>query len=314
MKSLVCPLSGSSEVVLLEKIEVKDIINIYNKQLKIDVSEEFKDVKEIGFYHCIDSDLRFFFPLITGSEAFYEKLQNFDWYYMDDKPEYEYAKQFVQDSDVVLEIGSGKGSFLKKLPTKNYVGLEFSREAKNLAAKEGICIKNESIQTHALENLNTYDVVCAFQVLEHVEKVYSFIESSTLCLKPGGFLIYSVPSVDSFSKYISNFMLDMPPHHITRWSDQALQNIIHYFPLEPVEIWHEPLQLIHRKIYAEAVIKNSLFNLFKIKYKTIDKSLINKMVNGFSKIISQFTANGLTSYELMPRGISVTSVYRKIKE
>ncbi|MBD2040285.1 class I SAM-dependent methyltransferase [Microcoleus sp. FACHB-672] len=314
MRNLICPLSGSSEVILIEKIKVKDIINIYKKQLKFDVSEEFKEVKEIGFYHCLDSDLRFFFPLVIGSEAFYEKLQQFDWYYMDNKPEYEYAKQFVKDSDVVLEIGSGKGAFLKKLSTNNYVGLEFSREATNIAAKEGICIQNESIQTHAIKNLNTYDVVCAFQVLEHVEEVYSFIESSTLCLKPGGLLIYSIPSVDSFSKYVSNFILDMPPHHVTRWSDKALQNIACYFTLEPVEIWHEPLQLIHKKLYAEAVIKNSFFSFFKKPHKNIDKSFTNKVVNGFSKIISQFTASGLTSYELMPRGISVTSVYRKVKK
>ncbi|MBW4682215.1 MAG: class I SAM-dependent methyltransferase [Microcoleus vaginatus WJT46-NPBG5] len=314
MKKLVCPLSSSSEVVLIEKIKVKDIINIYNKQLKFDVSKEFKSIKEIGFYHCIDSDLRFFFPLMSGSEAFYEKLQKFDWYYMDDKPEYEYAKQFVKDSDVVLEIGSGKGAFLKKLSTRDYVGLEFSKEATNLAAKEGICIKNESIQTHAIENTNTYNVVCAFQVLEHVEEVYSFIESSTRCLKPGGLLIYSVPSVDSYSKYVSNFILDMPPHHVTRWSDQALKNIARYFPLELVEIWHEPLQLLQKKVYAQAVIKNSFFNLFKIPHKNIDNSFRNKIVNVLSKIISPITVNGLTSYELMPRGISVTSVYRKIKK
>ncbi|MGV2387332.1 MAG UNVERIFIED_CONTAM: hypothetical protein LVR29_00250 [Microcystis novacekii LVE1205-3] len=52
--------------------------------------------------------------MITGSENFYEKLQVFDWYYLEEKNEYDYASQFIKPSDSVLEIGCGKGSFCSK--------------------------------------------------------------------------------------------------------------------------------------------------------------------------------------------------------
>lgn len=35
--------------------------------------------------------------------------------------------------------------------------------------------------------------------------------------------------VDSLAKYVSNFELNMPPHHITKWSAKALKNITKYF-------------------------------------------------------------------------------------
>jgi 2-polyprenyl-3-methyl-5-hydroxy-6-metoxy-1,4-benzoquinol methylase len=78
------------------------------------------------------------------------------------------------------------------------VGLEFSRKAKEIAFSNGIIIENESIQSHSVAHPAKYDVVCAFQVLEHVSEIRSFIESSIKALKPGGLLIYSIPSADSF--------------------------------------------------------------------------------------------------------------------
>lgn len=78
--SIVCPLSGSSNVTLIEQINASDLIKMYNQALQADISKEFGDVKQIGYYHCIDSDLRFFYPMVTGSEKYYEHLQKNPWY------------------------------------------------------------------------------------------------------------------------------------------------------------------------------------------------------------------------------------------
>lgn len=77
--SIVCPLSGSSNVTLIEQINASDLIKMYNQALQADVSKEFGDLKQIGYYHCIDSDLRFFYPMVTGSEKYYEHLQKNPW-------------------------------------------------------------------------------------------------------------------------------------------------------------------------------------------------------------------------------------------
>ncbi|MCT7958187.1 hypothetical protein [Laspinema palackyanum] len=71
---------------------------------------------------------------------------------MDEKSEYNFANPFIKKSDLILEIGCGKGAFSKKVASANYVGLEFSGKAKELAEHQGTLVLNESIQPHSLEN------------------------------------------------------------------------------------------------------------------------------------------------------------------
>jgi 2-polyprenyl-3-methyl-5-hydroxy-6-metoxy-1,4-benzoquinol methylase len=308
--NIVSPLTKSSDISLIEIIRACDLIKIY-RQFKIDISDELQGIKEIGLYHCNESDLYFFFPSITGSEIFYEHMQKFDWYYLDDKNEYEYASRFIKESDSVVEIGCGKGAFAVKMSAKKYVGLEFSQKAIKTATERGLTVLNESIQDHASKYVEEYDIVCAFQVLEHVANVDSFIQSSLSCLKSTGLLILSVPSFDSFSRFIPNFSLDMPPHHITRWTDKALENLVNYFGLELIQIIHEPLQLAHRQMYIQAFLRRILINSFGHKVKNIDFSWNNSFISSIGTGLAKILSQGLSDPMLLPRGISVLAVYRK---
>jgi hypothetical protein len=70
-----CPLSGSQNVSLLASLKTVDLAKLYRRKFKIGVSTEFGNITEINLYHCLDSDLRFFYPMVTGSHTFYETLQ-----------------------------------------------------------------------------------------------------------------------------------------------------------------------------------------------------------------------------------------------
>lgn len=167
-----CPLCCSERNINIEKIKKSDLIKLYNKHLRIDVSYLVK--YDIDYYECVNCGLKYFFPLITGDEKFYADLQKFDWYYMDDKYEYEFCKRYIEPGSKVLEVGCGKGAFAKHIPGTAYVGLEFSKSAKDLAAREGIAVENISIQEYSLQYPNFFDVVVSFQVLEHVSNPKSF--------------------------------------------------------------------------------------------------------------------------------------------
>lgn len=316
-ETLNCPLTNNSELILLETIKVHHIIKAYKKIFNLNVEKEFKGIKEISFYHCPSSDLRFFHPFVLGSEAFYEDLQKFDWYYMAEKAEYDYALQFIQETNSILEIGCGKGVFLQKVlskyPQTQCTGLELSDKAQKTGSKNGLNVIKELVQDHALQNSHQYDVVCAFQVLEHIAEVRSFIEACVSCLKPGGLLIYAVPSWNSFNQYVPNSILDMPPHHITKWSDKSLANLTKYFSLEHLQLWHEPLDMIHKNFYSATIIKNSFSGFFNKKLKLFNTGVDYYIIDLLSKILGRLFAKGLTSEELMPKGMSVVSVYRKLK-
>lgn len=309
-----CPISGSSEVTLLEKITTKSLIKAYQDSLDLDVFSELKEVVEIGFYHCQESDIKFFYPMVTGSESFYEKLQKFDWYYQDEKEEYDYATNYIKASDTVLEIGCGKGAFAQKIKSLDYTGLEFSKQAVQFASELRLNILNESIEDHAIKNSESYDVVCSFQVLEHVARPSSFIKSSIKCLKPGGLLIYSIPSADSFITFF-NDILNLPPHHLTWYSDESLEYIGKLFELKVINIHHDSLTKVSRRRYKHYLILRYLQKLihYPSKSNLIDHSIhyriMSKVASVGARIIPSLSLD--SDHELKPYGQSVTIVYEK---
>ena len=298
-----CPLCNGKNIIVLETINKTDIVIVYRKMLDIDVSYLIN--QDIDFCECQNCKLRFYNPLITGDEKFYNSLQKFDWYYMDDKEEYQYAKKFISPNDKVLEVGSGKGAFAKHLATKDYIGLDLSQNAKEMAAKNGINIENEMIQDYALKHKEEFDIVVSFQVLEHVSDPKSFIEAKLYALKKGGKLIIAVPSEVSFLKYVTNGILNMPPHHVTRWSDATFEYIASKYELNIETIYHEKVQDVHKRWYLHTLVFNSLCG-----YKHISTSIFTKVVSKFSSLLSRLLVRGLKN-EMLPNGHTVLVVYRK---
>ncbi len=310
--SILCPLSSESDVLLLEKIEAETLKKVYRQSyLKLDISSELEEVREIGFYHCIKSDLRFFYPAVSGSAQFYEKLQRFDWYYTDDKYEYEYVKNFIKKTDSLLEIGCGSGAFAEKINAQNYVGLELSEKAQTMASQKGFTVIREFVEKHAALNTGHYDVVCAFQVLEHVANVHSFIRASLQCLKPGGLLIYSVPSADSFYALLTNNLLNLPPHHVTWWSDKSLAYVADFLDLELISIHHEKLAPLHKKGYLAYILVQRLKKLFGIRERLLDDSILYRLISKCSTLMSRFLEPSLQDDRTLPDGHSVIVIYQK---
>ncbi|MDO8445566.1 MAG: class I SAM-dependent methyltransferase [Deltaproteobacteria bacterium] len=306
-----CLLCHAENVEVSERISVSELAGLYGKMLSESIREEFEGHKEISFYQCGECDLRFFFPTITGSEAFYEQLQRFDWYYLQEKDEYNFAARFIAEGDSVLEIGCGRGAFAKKIMAGDYTGIEFSGKARSRAQEEGFHIIKETIQDHAKTNGRKYNVVCSFQVLEHVADVNGFLKDSVECLKPGGLLIISVPSADSFVSRVTNGILNMPPHHVTWWSDRCLGAISEMFGLDMVELDHEILADIHKDWYAATLTLNALNAALRRSQRLIDTSLLGRTLGRFATAVGRYYGLVLSDRNLRPRGHSVTAVYRK---
>jgi 2-polyprenyl-3-methyl-5-hydroxy-6-metoxy-1,4-benzoquinol methylase len=105
-----------------------------------------------------------------------------------------------------------------------------------------------------------YDVVCAFQVLEHLSNPGDFLRSACSLLRSGGKLLIGVPNADSFLRFQYN-LLNMPPHHTTRWPMAVFTRIPAIFPLQLRRIAAEPLASYHVYDYTHTY-------LTKLSYKT----------------------------------------------
>jgi 2-polyprenyl-3-methyl-5-hydroxy-6-metoxy-1,4-benzoquinol methylase len=304
-----CPLCGSSNAPVLEMLPFALLRRLYRKQMKIDLQE--KDRAAIELRRCGTCDLRFYVPALSGDERFYESLQKFDWYYVPDKDEYSFAAQFISPEDRVLEIGGGRGAFSAKIKPRSYEGLELSEAAAAEARARGAQIHKCSIEEHTRDHAEGYDVVCSFQVLEHIPNTRSFIESSLKCLKRGGKMIHSVPSEDGFIGRQSNNVLNMPPHHATRWTDKALRNVAELFDLQVIALGHEVLSDLHVRAYSVTLIENCLNHVLGRRPRPLDAMLNSFLVKAPVRLLSRFLEVGLNDKKLRPAGHSVTVVYQK---
>ena len=301
---MTCPLCLNESIKELEVINRLELIKLYKNLTNIDFSYLLN--QDLKYCECENCKLRFYDPLITGDEKFYNSLQKFDWYYLDEKDEYLEAKKYINSTDKVLEVGSGKGAFAKHLTSKDYIGLDFSENAKKMAAKNGITIENEMIQDYAQKHPNSFDVVVSFQVLEHVSDPKGFIEAKIRALKQGGKMIIAVPSEDSFLKYVSNNILNMPPHHVTRWSDETLKFIAKEYSLDLIDVYHENLQDVHKLYFLNTLIQNSFMSS-----KLIDISIVRKIISKFFSLFSRLFARGLKD-KMLPNGHNVLAIYKKV--
>lgn len=304
MKKFICPLNCNSTPVIKNKIKAKDIKMIYKKKFRINIENEILNIDNYELYYCPDCELEFFYPRTPGTKNFYKELNRYEWYYLIDKNEYDYTKKFVNKGDFVLDIGCGKGSFSLKIPDANYTGLEITDQE---LGYKNIKIINETIEKHAIKNKNKYEVVCAFQLLEHIDNIFSFIENALICLKNNGYFVISVPNNNSFVSLECNAVLNMPPHHLNRFNANSLQKIAQIFGLEIINIYEEDLQPIHYIPYLMVFFNNIFYN----KKRIIDTSFRYNIFEKFFRFISHYLRAGFNQSYLLPKGHSITAVYKK---
>jgi 2-polyprenyl-3-methyl-5-hydroxy-6-metoxy-1,4-benzoquinol methylase len=251
------PLVPNGEVSLVSHLVSPQLVDAYREQLKVEVIRFFANQSEVAVYQCLQTGYRFFHPFhLAGDGAFYEALQQHEWYYRADKWEYSEAEACLKPGDKVLEVGSGSGTFVRRLTQQGYtcVGLEINEDAVAQAQVAGdIDLRGESLATHAQAHAEQYDLVCGFQVLEHIAEVHSFLTDMIAVLKPGGYLAIAVPNNGSivFSRFpgmqlrskehITLSIMNSPPHHMGLWDEASLRSLANLFSLKVVSVAYEPL-------------------------------------------------------------------------
>ena len=275
------PLTLTNKISLVKSIKTKEIIAKYKKH-QIDVSSYFEGIKQISVFRCDETGYMFYYPYsVAGDSAFYQHFQKFDWYYMPWKWEHEITTTYLADGMSVLEVGCAHGAFLDRINTlfnlRVSVGLELNESTPT--QNEKWYIINQYVQEYAKEHSEEFDLVCSYQVLEHISEVHSFLEANVACLKRGGKLVISVPNNDSFIKKDSDGALNMPPHHMGLWTEESLLALTNIFPLKILKIHIEDLRDYHvdNYIWSEKYGQGSiLFN--KVKRK------LDKLTGNYAKV------------------------------
>lgn len=298
----ISPVTGKPGVKKTDAISVEDICRLYQKQLGTDVSRSFNGLAEVDILECSATGYRFYYPYeIAGDGAFYEELQRImdqnEMYYRPWGYDHEFAYHLIRPGEKVLDIGCGSGNFLKRICeiTPAVSGLEFNNAAIEKCRAQGFDVYPDTIAKHAEDRTAYYDVVCLFQVLEHIHDIKAFLDDSLKALRKGGRLIIGVPNNEPyFAGYNKYSTLNLPPHHMGLWNKQAFEALQAVFPVKlqqwayeqkgrwtldayfRAKLWLNIKSFLHQHTLAEK-IKMLLLSPFSVAL-----SLYKKMTRGIN--------------------------------
>ncbi|MEI7472769.1 MAG: class I SAM-dependent methyltransferase [Chitinophagaceae bacterium] len=257
MSNPVSPVTHSGTTFLTDTFQSQDVIQLYREQFGIEVAHFFP-TKTFSIYQCSQTGYRFYYPAgMDGDGAFYATLQEKfgDAYYHDWKFENQLAFDHIKKGDKVLDIGCGVGKFLVKAAEKagEVCGLELNQKAVELCRNKGLNVENEMIADHAAKREGYYDVVCMFQVLEHIYDIKSFLQDSLKVLRKGGKIVIGVPNSEPYFKSYDKYCtLNLPPHHMGLWNKAVFEQLALLFNLKMQEVVYDEKGAIKGEAYLHA--------------------------------------------------------------
>lgn len=159
------------------------------------------------------------------------------------KPRAEYVSELLKENRkwVVGDIGAGFGLFLEELrkilPDSSYIAIEPSVEMAEICKAKGLevnCLFLEEIE--GMEN--EFDLLTAFELIEHLHKPALFLKKAHSLLKPGGHFLLTTLNSRGFdilllwdkSKSIA------PPHHLNFFNPDSLKHLMEKIGFEIVEV------------------------------------------------------------------------------
>ena len=217
-----CPVTGDPPIRHVLSVTTRYLVHSWQTNFGVDVSASLGAGERFGLWE-LPTGLYFFDPPREGDYSFYNQLYargsaRSIWAWSVIWQEFELAAKRIHKGDRVLDVGCGFGSFRYFMPEADYVGLDPNFADK--ATAEGV--SNQTLSDHLKEHAGLYDVVCAFQVLEHLQSPGDTFSNMLRATRPGGLVIVGVPNLPPAVTSIPGFLVNAPPHHLTWWTGAAL--------------------------------------------------------------------------------------------
>ena len=187
-------------------------------------------IADYRLLECGACGLVFADPMEAGSAEFYRWLTGFEKYHAGERWEWRKTKELLSagpGGQSLLEIGCGTGRFLATisgLEGLSAAGIDLSQSSVDAAlalGHEAYCAELSGLGA-VFGDERKFDAIVLSHVLEHAEQPLEAIAAIQPFLKPGGRIFVSVPYSPMSREMLYFDVMNLPPHHMTRWNMRAL--------------------------------------------------------------------------------------------
>lgn len=235
MKEIICPLCSGEEVIFY--LQRKDGLSVF---------------------HCSSCNLKF--ASQSALENLYGSIESlYKEEYYEDEGDLGYSKydvipvsNFLWQSASIqlianmsdmksyrcLDVGCGTGRLMELLMEKGIEveGIEMSGHAADVASSRGLKVVNKDIMS--LTGESSYDIIVAFDVMEHIPDIKGFFTKIYCLLKEDGVFIFLTPDVSSEKAMVEKerwYGYNSSLEHLYYFSIESLRFICsRVFASEPV--------------------------------------------------------------------------------
>jgi len=200
-----------------------------------------------------------------------EYINNLEARYLTNEKNVKELKHFIEGKKV-LEIGAYYGAFCNEVTkvTDNYTAIEPSKHACDYLKENytNIDVFNGTLEDYIRidENIEKFDTVVLFDVIEHVPNPVETLRSINKVLKEDGIIIFSTINIESsFSLALGPFWPWYMDMHYYYFSDRGYVDMLHRSGFIQLEHRHFPYY-----VYFSYFLKKVSSILFR-RYKWVDR-------------------------------------------
>ncbi len=163
-------------------------------------------------------------------------------------PKLEISNLKSQISKRALELGCAHGAFLDQLRQRGWecVGVEPAGDVAGRARAKGLDVRVGSLEEVVTADQATFasasfDAVFAWMVIEHLHDPVATLRLARKLLKPGGWLLFSVPNFGCWERRVFGrfwYALQLPTH-LQQFAPATVRRLLESSGYELVELIHQ---------------------------------------------------------------------------
>jgi len=236
-----CPLCHSTDALMLYPVtSAQAVEHVLRHATPADALRLREHVESLWhgdrceFVRCGRCTLEYAVPFTPGDATFYEQVYRDESEYTGWRWEFDVTREALRrliggttDAPRVLEIGAGDGAFVRGiapevLPKDRLECTEHSAYGRGEIEGYGVTCHAGDIRQADVARGGPFDVVCMFQVLEHLGDLDGLFGDLSRITTENAHAFIGVPNAacrDAFAAL--GFVEDVPPTHISRWNREC---------------------------------------------------------------------------------------------